>query len=114
MKWYIAKLVFYIGCGTPQFDEQHRLIAAHNEKSALHKARQIGIKQEEIFVNSHAQKVEWKFIDVAELSEVDELVDGAELFYRIEETEDAQRYISMVKQKAMNIEKRPAPLPLLI
>ena len=42
MKWFLAKIVYRIICGsgnhTPQFDEQLRLIEADSEEDAFKKA----------------------------------------------------------------------------
>lgn len=108
MSWYIAKLVFQIICGngnhTPQFDEQLRLIAAEHEKEAFSKAKQIGIKENDSFLNASSETVKWQFIDVVELTKVNAMKDGMELHSRIEETEDASRYINFMHQKSNFIE----------
>lgn len=103
MKWYLAKIVFQIICGDgqhqPQFDEQLRLIAAGDESKALEKACDIGLFEQDAFYNSEQKLVEWKFIGVPELFPFGKLTDGAELFARTEEPEDAGAYIDLVKQK---------------
>src|SRR5215813_1624517 len=94
MEWYLAKIVFRIVCGdgnhTPQFDEQLRLIGAMK-------------KEEDTFYNSRQQLVQWQFINVSELYRLSELIDGAELYSRIEERDNAEQYIHVVNQKAENI-----------
>jgi len=74
MNWYLAKIAFQIICGEgnhqPQFDEQLRLIAAEEEEEALLKARNIGINEQESFLNQHQKLVQWKFIDVSERPKV--------------------------------------------
>ena len=107
MKWYLAKFVFRIICGeglhTPQFDEQLRLIAAGSKEEAFQKAQQMGKQEEETFFNRKEQLVQWQFINVSELYRLSELIDGAELYSRIEEKENAEAYIYTVNQKAENI-----------
>lgn len=108
MNWYIAKLIFRIVCGDgnhqAQFDEQLRLISAVNEDQAQEKARDI-IQQEQIdFLNSHQQTVKWEFINITDLYKVDELKDGAELYYNIVEVDDADAYIESSNQKTVLIE----------
>jgi Domain of unknown function (DUF4288) len=109
MNWYLAKIVFRIVCGegnhTAQFDEQLRLIAAHDKQEALLKAQIAGTKSEETFFNQKYQLVQWQFINVSELYKLDELIDGAELYSRIEEKEHADSYISIVHDKAAQIEQ---------
>ena len=104
MNWYLTKIVYQIICGegnhTPQFDEQLRLVAANDEQQAFHKAQRIGLMEEESFLNQKKHLVRWKFIDVCELYKLSELIDGAEIYSRIQETDNADRFINMVRSKA--------------
>jgi len=103
----MAKIVFRIICGDgdhlPQFDEQLRLISANNKEDAFSKAQSMGKKEEETFRNRKEQLVQWQFINVSELYLLSELIDGAELYSRIEERENADAYIYTVNQKAENL-----------
>ena len=107
MDWYLAKVVFRIICGdgehTPQFDEQLRLISASSKEEAFRKALNIGEKEEETFYDQKQQLVQWQFINVSEIYRISQLIDGAELYSRIEERDYAEAYIHMVNQKADNI-----------
>src|SRR6516164_6591408 len=97
MNWYLSKLVFRIICGDglhkPQFDEQLRLIESDNEKEAFAKAAAIGSMEEDEFYNQDKKLVQWKFINVSELYKLSGLMDGAELYSRIEEKDNADLYI---------------------
>ena len=93
MNWYLVKIVYQIICGNSsvaQFDEQLRLISASG-------------KEEEIFYNTKQEKVQWKFINISELYKLGEMIDGAELYSRIEEKADAGTYIETVNSKAAGI-----------
>ncbi len=107
MNWYLAKMVFRIICGegehTPQFDEQLRLVAANSKDEAFHKAQDMGLQEEETFYNRKEQLVQWQFINISELYRLSELIDGAELYSRIEEKENADAYIYTINQKAGTI-----------
>jgi hypothetical protein len=107
MKWYLAKIVYRIICGngehTAQFDEQLRLVKANNKEEAFHKAKLVGKAEEEIFLNDKQELVQWQFINVSALYKLGELIDGAELYSRIEEKEDADDYIDTVNKKAKQI-----------
>ena len=107
MHWFLAKMVFRIVCGEgdhlPQFDEQLRLIGAANKEDAFRKAQTMGKNEEETFLNRKEQLVQWQFINVSELYRLSELIDGAELYSRIEEKENAEAYVYTVNQKAENI-----------
>lgn len=109
MNWYLVKIIFRIICGdgdhTAQFDEQLRLIQAHEEQEAFLKAKDIGLKEEESFVNKKHQLVQWKFINIAELYKLNGFIDGAELYSRIYETDNADQYISLTNKKAANIQR---------
>lgn len=107
MNWYLTKIVFQIICGdgnhTPQFDEQLRLIAAADKDEAFYKSQNLGIQEEDSFYNQKEQMVSWKFINVSNVYLLSELIDGAELYSRIEERDNAEAYITTVNRKADNI-----------
>ncbi len=104
MKWYLAKIVYRIICGdgnhTPQFDEQLRLIKAEDDMHAFQKARIMGEGEEDNFLNDDKKPVHWQFIDVDELHELDDLIDGIELYSRISEQENSENYIRNIKNRA--------------
>lgn len=107
MNWYLAKIVFRIICGdgdhTPQFDEQLRLISASSKEEAFKKAQRTGTKEQETFYNRKQQLVQWQFINVSEIYKLADLIDGAEIYSRIEERDNADAYIHVINQKAENI-----------
>ena len=104
MNWYIAKLIFRIISGDgnhcPQFDEQLRLIAADNEGQAIEKAKHMGTSGQDSFLNAKKETVKWQFIGVTEMNSVATLADGAEIYYRLSETDDADGYIESARRKA--------------
>lgn len=109
MNWYAAKIVFQIDSGSNtslQFDEQLRLISAPGKKEALQKARETGKKEESSFLNHQGKTIYWRFIDVADLVEIDQLKDGVEVYSRIKETDYSSGYVELIKQKASQIEMR--------
>ena len=110
MQWYIAKLVFRIISGegnhTPQFDEQLRLIHASNEFEAFEQARELGITEQDQFENVNNTIVEWRFIDIAEIHRFPGLANGVEIYSRIMEEDDADRYTDIVQKKAEHIRDR--------
>jgi hypothetical protein len=110
MKWFIAKIVYQIICGdgdhTPQFDEQVRVITAYDEEEALQKALELGEREQDTFENHAKQLVQWKFVDVAELYQVDDWLDGAEIYSTIKEETDAEDYINYVRDKAAALRER--------
>jgi len=110
MQWYLAKLVYRIVCGTgdhsAQFDEQLRLVSAVDEEQAFEKAMAIGSNEQDTFFNNREQLVTWKFINISELYRLSELIDGAELYSRINEVDDAESYITFVNRKAVSIKQK--------
>lgn len=108
MNWYLAKIIYRIICGNgnhgSQFDEQLRLIAAENKEEAFLKAQMIGNQEEEIFFKQNQQLVHWKFINVSEIYKLSKLIDGAELYSRIEETDNPDAYIDIIHKKADHIQ----------
>lgn len=107
MNWYLAKIVYRIVCGdgehTAQFDEQLRLIQAESKEVAFYKAQHTGKREEDTFYNFKQELVQWRFINVSELYKVGEMIDGAELYSRIEEREDGDSYADVVNKKAEGI-----------
>ncbi|HRP55513.1 DUF4288 domain-containing protein [Agriterribacter sp.] len=108
MNWFLAKIVYRIICGegdhTAQFDEQLRLIVASNDEEAFKKASAIGKQEEDCFYNQSEKLVQWKFINVAELHKIAGLIDGAELYSRIEEKENGDLYAELVHKRAANLQ----------
>ena len=107
MDWYLVKVVFRIICGdgehTAQFDEQLRLINATSKEEAFHKAQMLGLKEQEVFFNQQEQLVQWQFVSISELYRLDKLEDGAELYSRIEEKDNAESYMHIIHTKAEQI-----------
>ena len=110
MNWYLTKIVYQIICGdgnhTAQFDEQLRLVCAENEEEAFEKAWRIGKNEEESFCNTRNELVQWTFINVAELYRLSNLLDGAEIYSRIQEADDAAAYKLAVNRKADSIREK--------
>lgn len=104
MHWYLAKLTFQIICGegkhVAQFDQQLRLICAGSRNEAIEKALLLGKKEEDLFFNQQQQLVEWNFVTVSDLYKLSELIDGAEIYSRIEETEHPESYLDMLMKKS--------------
>jgi len=105
--WFLAKIVYHIISGegnhTPQFDEQLRLIQAENELQAIQKARQTGEKEQTSFLNSKHEIVQWKFVAVAEIRLLQELVDGSELYSRVVEEDSCEEYLDMIYVRASDL-----------
>lgn len=110
MKWYLAKMVFRILCGEgdhkAQFDEQLRLVAATNEEEALDKAILWGHQEEDRFLNCKQQLVLWKFVNVSELYTLSELIDGAEMYSQIKETDRPDHYTDTIHKKYAHIREK--------
>jgi hypothetical protein len=104
MDWFIAKIVFRIVCGDgnhqAQFDEQLRLIAAQDRQGALAKAKTLGEKVQERFLNQHQQWVNWQFVAVTEITPLDNLDDETEVHFQVTEPENVAHYLTTVYQKA--------------
>ena len=110
MNWYIAKLVFNInisnGKDDGQFDEQLRLIEAVSPSDAFFRARNIGRKEEDEFVNSNNETVSWTFIDVADIKAVPEFSHGTSVYSFTHVDQDASDYINFIRRKAMYLQTR--------
>lgn len=108
MNWYIAKIVFRINTESKtskdQFDEHLRLIAADTQEEAVLKARVLGLKEEDYFLNSNDQLVKWEFVNVLDVQLIKELCDGIELYSKIFEEEKSDDYIRYVHLRAANLQ----------
>ena len=82
------------------------MITAYHEEDALQKATTIGRQEEEVFYNDRQQLVQWKFIDIAELHTLNHLMDGAELYSQIKETDDPEGYGSFIRHKASMLREK--------
>ncbi|MBK7652993.1 MAG: DUF4288 domain-containing protein [Flammeovirgaceae bacterium] len=85
---------------TPQFDEQVRLIKADEVNWAYEKATVIGWLEQRSFLNHRAENVTWKFIEIAEIHEVENPEDGVLLCSYTVEPDNAQEYIESTQLKA--------------
>jgi hypothetical protein len=59
-------------------------------ESAFQKARTIGKKEEEIFINNESKLVNWQFIDVADVYEIESLKDGEQVYSTTHENTERQ------------------------
>lgn len=110
MEKYLAKLMFNInidnGNDESQFDEQIRIIESQNLESAFYKARVIGKKEEETFMNSDNQLVSWQFIDVSEVYPLHEVKDGEQIYSNSHKIKDGGSFIKFIRQKSMEIQAK--------
>ena len=59
-----------------------------------------GHREQDTFLNNAQKLVHWKFIDVSELHPLNELTDGAEIYSRVYEEDDADNYIKITQMRA--------------
>jgi len=108
MNWYIAKLIFQIESteakNQSQFDEQIRLIEAATEQEALQKSMSLGEQEQHILPDGSRNSVRWNFVHVTELFKLNQLADGAEIYYKITEPENPKRYLDSIAKKAKLIQ----------
>jgi len=110
MKYYIAKMVFKIQCGNgkhvPQFDEQIRLFYANSANIALQKAINTGNEEAQTFINNKHQLVQWIFLGITDLFEIEKLTDGIELSSCIKEIDEAENYEYFTQKKAALLQEK--------
>jgi Domain of unknown function (DUF4288) len=110
MNWYLVKMVFQIICGdgkhTAQFEEQIRLVKADDASAALTKATLLGKQEEQAFFNHAQQTVCWKLIAVTDIYPFSEELDGAEIFSRISEEEQADAFIHTMQMRSTDVTER--------
>lgn len=107
MNWYLVKIIFQIICGNgghkPQFEEQLRLVLANDAEKAIAKANSIALQEEESFLNQSKQLVEWKFIAATDIYPLQTGIDGAALFSKISEEENATLFIHAIKLRSQDL-----------
>jgi hypothetical protein len=89
MQAYIAQIIYRIKCsaqGIEQYDEQHRVLFAGDEREALYQAQLIAREEEATFVDRHGRAVSWELAAIKDLQPVD-IQHGALLFSTIKEIE---------------------------
>ena len=110
MKRYLVKLMFNInidnGNHASQFDEQIRVVEAYSLEAAFQKARTIGKKEEEIFINNESKMVNWQFIDVVDVYELESIKDGEQVYSTTHENTERHSFINYIRQKAMVIQAK--------
>lgn len=110
MNRYLIKLMFNInidnGNNASQFDEQVRIIESHNLEDAFYKARAIGKREEETFLNADNQLVNWQFIDVADVYPLENVKDGDQVYSSTRKIKDTTSFISYIRQKSMEIQAK--------
>lgn len=102
MNWYLTKMIFRIVCGQgnhkAQFDEQIRLIQAASPEDAYGKA--MAYAQAEAEASEKDAPVRWEFINIPELLQLNGLVDGAELYSKVQEEENGSLYEQLIHRRA--------------
>lgn len=110
MQKYLAKLLFNInienGKDTSQFDEQIRIIESISVEQAFYKARSIGKREEESFLNQENVSISWHFIDVSEVYPLETMKDGDQVYSLSHKINDTNAYINYIRQKSMVIQAK--------
>lgn len=110
---FLAQICFQIeveGKKTVSFDNQWRFILADSKSDAIFLARELGLNEEQTFLNENEKKVHWKFMGVPEIIEIPELAHGIEIISQLVSPDDAVDYSNYIKLKsqdlALNISKK--------
>ena len=107
MNWYITRVVFKVSENdSPEaghFDEQLRLVTADSKEEAFIKARTLGLNKEDVCYYDTKKVEKWEFINVSEVTPLQNMDDGIALYSRIHKTKESTAYISVIHQKAIAI-----------
>jgi len=110
MKRYLVKLIFNVninnGASNSEFDEQVRVIESSSIEDAFFKARSVGRKEEETFLNDLQEQVKWQFIDVTEIYPLEDIKDGEQVYSNTRKIRDTGSFISYIRQKSMEIQAK--------
>ncbi|MEJ2881991.1 DUF4288 domain-containing protein [Pedobacter sp. GR22-6] len=112
MKWFLVKYIYEIisGVGTykAQFDEQLRLIKALSFGDAFGKAEGLAQGFHMPFTNYKGETVQWKFVGIADMYEIEYPGDGAEVSSVVHEPNDVQGFLNYVDQRRVFLINRLA------
>ena len=89
MRSFTAQIIYRIECEgmpTDQYEEQWRLVYAHDEEQALLEAREAGKIDEGTFIDRHGRTICWRMLAVKDVQPV-ELTNGCLLFSMVREAE---------------------------
>lgn len=104
MNWYLASLVFQIHISAhhtkQQFETQWRLVEAETENRAYEKLQQLGLQEQDSFINDRNQIVQWEFIGTPNIQKLENLSDGIKLLSNINAPEEGIQYRSFIIEKS--------------
>lgn len=106
MNKYLTQLCFQIEIEDKQeisFEMQWRFILAESESDAVFAAREIGLKEEQVFLNGKNKNVHWKFISIAEVIEINEANHGVEIISSQVEPIDSNDYLKFIELKSQDL-----------
>ena len=104
MNWYLASLVFQIHISAhptkQQFETQWRLVEAESESQAFEKLQQLGLQEQDSFINYRNQIVQWEFIGAPNIQKLENISDGIKLLSNINAPEEGIQYRSFIIEKS--------------
>lgn len=104
MNWYLASLVFQIHISAhptnQQFETQWRLVESETEKEAYEKLQQLGLQEQENFINDRNQIVQWEYIGTPNIQQLENLSDGITLLSNISAPEEGIQYRTFIIEKS--------------
>lgn len=110
MKWFLVKYIYEIISGVgnykAQFDEQLRLIKALSVGDAFGKAEGLAQEFHLPFTNHKGEMVQWKFVGIADMHEIEYPCDGAEVSSVVHEPSDVKLFLEYVDQRKMFLMSR--------
>jgi len=110
MKWFLVKYIYEIISGVgnykAQFDEQMRLVKALSVGDAFGKAERMAQQLHLPFTNQKGETVQWKFLGIADLYEIDRPDDGAEVSSTVHEPADVKSFLDFVDKRKMYLMNR--------
>lgn len=102
MKWFLVKYIYEIISGggeyQAQFDEQLRLVTAESTNDALIKAEGMAQGFHPPFKNFKGELVEWRFICIAGIHEIETPADGAEVGSTLHEPSDVPAFLGSLNK----------------
>lgn len=112
---FVSRLQFSIvvsnSPATAQYEELTILVTARDKQDAFHKSREIGLKNEDEFLNRGSNSVRWKFMGVTHLERIGNISDGAVLFSELKDDYSPEQ-LTGIRQRIRKMEEKSLSIPL--
>jgi hypothetical protein len=87
MNTYTAHIIYRIVCegvSSEQYEEQWRIVLAHDDRDALERCRELAKEDEAVFIDRHGRAITWQLVGIKDISPTP-IEHGSLLFSSVKE-----------------------------